>query len=358
MARAPARRIPLPSPAAPLLRTSMLLAVSSGCSSPDQGHHALSIAADGIQVVERIRSVPFTLEDELGIVQVADLISTPNGYALADAGGYVLLLSEDLRLLHRFGGEGGGPHELRYPLDLEPTATGGVAILDSGNNRITIIDHQGRLVETLPPPGGHLTDFAVLRDASILVGRPSEHAQLAYLFPPDGGPFGQVVDASLVTFDKALTRSLGTLLTAGPDGRVHHYANDLRVLYTYDPGGSLETIRRLPQRVIDGLDERRRELDKAFGGALVGSSPVLGLGTVGHHPLMVASSLPGIEGLGLVLDPVEPHATPILAGPDLPTDALFGIGLIVLKGDVLTGVTQDALHQFRVRYPDHLASLR
>ncbi|NNF26575.1 MAG: hypothetical protein HKN73_05035 [Gemmatimonadetes bacterium] len=304
--------------------------------------------------MERIRSLDFTLEDELGVVFVADLIATPSGYALADTGGWVLLLDRHLALKHRFGGVGSGPRELRLPQDLENLPDGQLAIFDSGNNRLTVIDNRGKLVATVPAGDGPLTDFAALNGSTFLVGSAGDRSLVRRV--PAGGPlFGQIPERAWTAIDAgASVPALGTHLVADAGGRIHHFDEHSNAILSYSPTGSLERLVTLPPQVHESIREQAARMENSFGGrAVLSQTWMLGIGS--HEGRVVLSGTPpGVDGVGLVLDPRGTEATPVVAAPSLPASEFHHVVRIVLEEDRITTVRREGLYQYRIEWPDRL----
>lgn len=345
----------------PLLLASLpALVLAPACRGSSDPAQPLEYADDPIEVVSMIRAIPFDGRDDLAIARVSDLVATADGYALADAGGQVLLLDPDLRVAQRYAREGSGPTELRLPVDLEVFPDGRVAIYDSGNQRIALIDRHGQPIGTVPPTGLPPTDFAALSDGSIVVGRFSADHRLAFYSPAERGPFGSLPpELSTGTAGvEAAIRSQDALLVEGSDGSVHHYDSREARLYSYAPDGALLALRRLPDHTAEILERSREAAEEAFGAQrLVDFSPVLALGRAGPHPVLVAPGLPEVPGIGLVLDPLGPRATPVVAADGVPHETLRRTTVLALRGEILTTATPDGLQQYRIRYPRHLAAL-
>ena len=309
-------------------------------------------AGDVIELVELVRHVPFTLGDEYGIQWVADMISTPSGYAVADAGHFVLFLDEQLRPTGRFGSEGSGPEELRAPQDLEVWKDE-VLVYDGQNGRVTAVDEVGVYRRTIVGEGTRLTDFAVRADGRILVGRQGPVSRLG--FYGSDTPFGRVPE-ELADDDRPTSPwgSTNAMLVATSDGRIHHYDTGAHRLYSYAPDGSVLAVRRFSNHTAAQLADQLRSAEKAFGrGAVLEFTPVLGLGSWGPYPVMTAPDLPGLESVALVFDPVEPLVTRAVPGEGMRgfPDVVWSVAL---KRDRLTLVNHDGFYHYRIEAPDHI----
>ena len=324
------------------------------CSPPDAPLPALSLG-EPIRAVERIRALEFSLEDELGIVFVSDLIPTPSGYALADTGGWVLLLDRDLGLRHRFGGVGSGPKELRLPQDLERLPGNRVAIFDSGNNRITVIDDAGALVSTIPAGEGPLTDFAPVNGgAAFAVGSSGDRSLLRAL--PGGTPaFGQLPRKVWAAIDgKGSIPALGTHLVADRAGRIHHFDEHSNSVLSYSSAGAFQQLVTLPPEVHERIRRQAAAMEGSFGGrAVLSQTWMLGLGA--YDDLIVLSGTPpGVEGLALVLNPETWEAAPIVPAPALPATEFQHVARVLLEGDRITTIKPSGIYQYRIEWPPSL----
>ena len=338
--------------APPTLRsfaTAMAVA-AAGCSPPTTVLPELSVG-EPIRIVEPIRSLEFSLQDELGVVYVADLISTPSGYALADTGGWVLLLDRDFNLVGRFGGAGAGPKELELPQDLERLSGGRIAVFDSGNNRITVIDHRGELVATVPAGDRPLTDFAALGDSAFVAGDWGDRSMIRRL-PNPAPSFGRMSEELWGAVGAVRSSPvLGTHLATDAFGRIHHFEEELNTVFRYGPDGSPEHAVTLPAEVLARIRAQAAEFDQSFGGrAVLGHTWMLGLDTF-EDLTVLSGSPPGVEGLALVLNAEGAIVHPIVPDPSLPAAEFHHASRILLERDRVTTIKSNGLYQYRIEWP-------
>ncbi|MDH3222229.1 MAG: hypothetical protein OEO23_00825 [Gemmatimonadota bacterium] len=334
---------------------TMAASCLTACSHPSTPLPTMELSDRPIRAVEHLRSLEFALADDLGIVFIADLVRTPTGYALADSGGWVLMLDEELAVEYRFGGEGSGPGELRLPQDLEILPGGQVAVFDSGNNRITVLDREAKLVESVPARNHPLTDFAARpQEPRFVFGRPSRESLISTL-GSNPEPFGTLPPALRDALDSQdPLRSISLSLAADREGRVHHFDELTNTLLSYSPDGTLRRALTLPARVLSNLAKQRADLEEAFGrGAVVAQTWMLGMGVYDLSPVLTGT-LPGVAGFAFVVDPEGVVATPIVADPSLPPSDFHGVGPVVLEDDRVTVVNRTGIHQYRIEWPSHL----
>lgn len=114
------------------------------------------------------------------------LSAGPEGVTLWDEGrNAVIRISAEGELLWTFGREGGGPGEFRTVRGIAQLPDGGAAVVDNVNERLTIIDGEGRLAGETNLSGLAPESVASLYDGSLVVL--TRLAEPAFLISDENG---------------------------------------------------------------------------------------------------------------------------------------------------------------------------
>ncbi|MBI4837652.1 MAG: hypothetical protein HY806_00555, partial [Nitrospirae bacterium] len=91
----------------------------------------------------------FTSKDSLGLDQPSDLAVGPNRdiYIVDGLNNRIVVLDSDGRLNFTFGKEGSGRGEFKYPLGIDISPGGKVFIADTGNHRVQVFDSRGGFLD-------------------------------------------------------------------------------------------------------------------------------------------------------------------------------------------------------------------
>ena len=120
-------------------------------------------------VMDSLWSIGGTAADTL-LLDPSWLSAGPEGVTLWDRGrDAVIRISAEGELLWTFGREGGGPGEFRTVRGIVQLPGGGAAVVDNVNERLTVIDRDGRLVGETNLSGLAPESVASLRDGGLVV---------------------------------------------------------------------------------------------------------------------------------------------------------------------------------------------
>ena len=186
----------------------------------------------------------------------------------------VTVLSTQFDFVRRIGSRGKGPGELTDPFTVR-AYDAVVSVGDRGTGRFELFDTVGESLGSYPLRAGH--EHALLgTDRLVAVDRDS--STFGTLIGPEGArPFGSAPSGE------------GGSRSPVPFTEIHRAALDgegvlllvpqtTGTLHIHDMEGELVESRELPPVVLAELEEDQRKTAEMFGGAVVGSSLVKGVG--------------------------------------------------------------------------------
>ena len=242
----------------------LLATVSMGCSA-DAGtpvEDGASIAAAGFEIGSVARSWVPGLADSVFIHAGLDIEAWNGRLVIAEIGVPSLtLLHPDLSFDRTIGSEGEGPGEFRNVLGTTSTPDGSLAVIDSGNDRITLLDADGHATGTVRYLGPGVSGVAALGSGRFAFAVPiPDEGDLIFTTPDSIWATGTPPDPeALPRSDAALAMDLDgevSILRLRPDGAVD----------VFDAEGEPRATWALPAWFEEPLRARRENMEAAIPG--------------------------------------------------------------------------------------------
>jgi hypothetical protein len=263
----------------------------------------------------------------------------------------MVVFDRELRPIAYIGRPGAGPGELRGIYGLA-VWNGEYAITEVNNGRISVFGSDGTFRRTVNLGNG-FTQVGYGPDGTLYV---SAYDRRNYLMAVDregiARPFAErpwdLYPAELAVPAPLLQDPTAFALT--DSGTVHVYDADLGALVKYGTDGLRVLERRLPRRVLDGLEEYDRLSMQDFGGSGRGARPkVTGFSATDDGRLLLL--FPSIDGVfGVLVNAATYRAALLEWGPG--TDPQLAGSEGVIHRGVFYRLTADEIRTFQLEPSD------
>jgi len=248
-----------------------------------------------------------------------------------------------------FGGEGEGPGELQFAMDMVVDGDR-LVVAEAGNGRLSVFDSAGAFRTTHPAPDGAQYLAAAGGQLFTALARDGYYTQRI----ENGGVAHAEIPEAVTRIARSDPRTYlpaGPFLAARPSGPIYVVDPSVLSVAAFDPSGRLLDLRLLPDPFRSQLLEKRRAEMEGWGAGADGFLSVPATKQISiddRGRLLVPFALP--EHWGLLIDPESWSARPL----PLPDDArarsiLRSASDVSLDGDRLYVLSQQRLYEFTVR---------
>ncbi|MDH3495841.1 MAG: hypothetical protein OER21_03700 [Gemmatimonadota bacterium] len=269
---------------------------------------AIPIALERVALVvqESVPAAPISSEnDEFGFARAADLVFDGDRMLVLENGNdRIVRLDEQFRPEAYFGREGAGPGELRGAMSLAVWQDL-YAVSEGTNARVSIFRSDGAFVRSLAVPHG-FTEVQWGPDGSLFVC--SYDDRNYFLRGDTAGPWRPFAERPWDLYPEEFRAMFRPIIhgdvqfVVAGTGAVHVYDEMLGSLVEYSPTGQRVAVRRLPQRILDGLIEQDALVLGDFGGDTRRARPgITDLSVTDDGRLFLL--FPNVGAIGLLVDP-------------------------------------------------------
>lgn len=299
-----------------------------------EGTVPLTLERVALVARESLPAVPISSEnDAFGFARAADLVFDGDRLVVLENGNSrIVRFDERFRPEGYIGREGAGPGELRGALSLA-VWHGLYAVSEASNGRVSIFRSNGGFVRSIAVPHG-FTPVQWGPDGRLFV---CSYDARNYLLAGDtAGPWRPFAERPWDLYPEEFQAGFRPIIhgdvqfAVAGDGTVYVYDDELGVLVEYDATGGRVAVRRLPQRILDGLSERRAQVLGDFGGKGRNARPeITDLSVTDDGRLFLL--FPNIGAIGLLVDPRTNRAQAIKWPPEAE-QRLGGFGGVIKDG--------------------------
>jgi hypothetical protein len=175
----------------------------------------------------------------------------------------LLLMDTLLNVTAMLGRQGGGPGEYDGPFLARPYGDG-IAVLDPGNARFTVLNADGSYRDVVPAQVSYM-HFAVASNGAIYIPSRSRGEYLRRLERGEWVAFAARPDTGAVADSARYTSSeLDPFVAVSAGDTIHVMDGSSGVLHKYSPSGAHVQSRSLPRPLADSLLGRSSEVAAQF----------------------------------------------------------------------------------------------
>jgi len=339
----------------PVLACLLILGCVDSKVPPADFQGAVRLSDRPAVITGVVRQLLPSISDTIGLERITDVLLLSDTIVVLDRGPQITFLSSRLDLLDRWGREGEGPGEY-----LNPTAIAaglwGLAVVDGGTSRATLLDHQGTVLETRSI-GERTGNGVAVVGYDLVVPLMTDTHYLARIGPASLDPWGprdHLPERDSVPLGPRMRAFEEDFVAAGPD-LIHVLDGITGDIFGFSPEGSLQQKLVLPASFAEAMlagagatssGPNHASYRPAFADFFASRD--------GRLVFLKAGYREDTEVVGGIIDPRQGILVPIVT--DLPMDvwrASSSIRAVALLGeDLLVATGSGGLIVLKLKSPE------